>query len=477
MGAEAEPTQSGHVMLPECLALPAVGTVIDGRYRIIKPIGAGGMGAVYEAEQVRVGRRCAVKFLRTELLGRTRSAGRFHREARILGGLEHEHLTAVLDHGMYMDRSPFLVMEYVEGCTLKQLLVKRGALPVPEALHILCQVAEGMAYVHARGIIHRDLKPGNLMVTSRSNGQPWAKILDFGIARVLDDVERHVTPTGADLGTAAYMSPEQARGAKEVAASADVFALGTVLYEAVTGVRPHPGESYNAVMFHLLTQQHRPLRYVLPGCHPALDALVERCLEEHAKRRYHDAGELVTALRELQAVTSEKDPAAASAACSGCAARGHKGLKALGVFAAGAISGSFLALRSSAPGAEIVTSVMPALRLDQQCVQREANLSRDEPPAGTRSHAAVASDVLVPSADAPPAILSKAAPRPERRLRVAPPSATSTLSAAPAGNEKTATSLVDVGAEPRASGTSGAGTGTGTAEAFPFVTTSPYGSP
>ncbi|HEU4580068.1 MAG TPA: serine/threonine-protein kinase [Polyangiaceae bacterium] len=271
--------------------------VLEDRYRIVRSIGLGGMGAVYEAEQVRVGRRCAIKFLHTELSGRSRSAVRFKREAQILGRLEHEHLTAVLDYGVYLERSPFLVMEYLDGCTLKSSLAQRGSLAAGDALGIIRQVAEGMAYVHAHGVVHRDLKPDNLMLLARSPRLPWVKILDFGIAR--EDDGRDITISGTDLGTVAYMSPEQARGAKAVQPSTDVFAIGTILYEALTGKRPHPGDSYNAVMFHLLTQKHAPLGRALPSCSPELEALVERCLEKEPRRRYQNAGDLLNAVRAL----------------------------------------------------------------------------------------------------------------------------------------------------------------------------------
>ncbi len=285
---------------PETFALPPVGGVIDERYRITRSIGAGGMGAVFEAEQLAVGRRCALKFLRTELAGRSRSAARFRREARLLGKLEHEHLTAVLDYGTFLGRSPFLVMEYLEGHTLKQVFEKQAPMPPDAALEILIQMASGMAYVHRQHVVHRDLKPSNVMLVERSDGRPWVKILDFGIARALQEFDGHLTPSGAELGTAQYMSPEQAKGSRDVDPRSDVYALGAILYEALTGAVVHPGDSYNAIIFHLLTQRHRPLKELLPACPGELNAVVERCLHRDPERRYADAGELADALGPLR---------------------------------------------------------------------------------------------------------------------------------------------------------------------------------
>jgi serine/threonine protein kinase len=299
---ESDSTCTDQVGAPEGFPLPSLGAVVDERYRITRCIGTGGMGAVFEAEQLSVGRRCALKFLRAELAGASRSTARFLRESRLLGKLEHEHLTAVLDAGTYLGKSPYLVMEYLEGRTLRQVLAAEGSLSVEATLDIMLQVCRGMAYVHAQGIVHRDLKPANLMVIALSSGRPWVKILDFGIARESNAAHEHLTPSGADLGTAHYMSPEQARGAKDLDYRSDVYALGTIMYEALTGSRLHVGDSYNAVIFHLLTQPHRPLEELMPAGQAAVVTLVERCLQKEPARRFADAGELAEALNALSLV-------------------------------------------------------------------------------------------------------------------------------------------------------------------------------
>lgn len=304
MQAQTERSNGATASSRESVRPPALGSVLDGRYRVVRSIGAGAMGAVFECEQLSIGRRCAIKFLRGELAAHPRSAARFEREARLLGKLEHEHLTAVLDYGHYLERFPYIVMEFVEGRTLRLALREGGALAVDAALPLIQQLARGMAHVHAQGIVHRDLKPENVMLRENSDGRPWIKILDFGIARAPEDEGVQLTRSGAELGTAHYMSPEQARGERDIGPASDVYALGAIAYEALTGQKVHPGHSYNEVIFQLLTQPHRPLDEALPDCPAALCEIVERCLEKRPARRYADAAELGQALARVTAAES-----------------------------------------------------------------------------------------------------------------------------------------------------------------------------
>lgn len=297
MALESEMTAPDLGEVVEGLPLPIVGGLVGERYRVVRALGAGGMGSVFEARQLTVNRRCAIKFLHAELAGHSRNVERFRREAHLLGALEHDHLTAVLDYGLYLERSPFLVMEYVEGQTLRDLLKAQKRLAPDVVLDIMTQAARGMAYVHRQGIVHRDLKPSNLMLTARSDGAPWLKILDFGVAR---ERGSQLTPAGAELGTPSYMSPEQARGNEDVDARSDVYALGAIAYELLAGVRAHPGESYNSAIFHVLTQSPRPLRELVPSCPDLTLAVVERCLARVPERRYADATELEAALSKAR---------------------------------------------------------------------------------------------------------------------------------------------------------------------------------
>jgi serine/threonine protein kinase len=320
--------------------------VIDGRYRVNRLIGAGGMGTVFEAQHLSLGRRYALKFLRPELAASSRNVSRLEREARLLGQLEHEHLAAVLDYGLYQRRSPYLVMEYLEGRTLKDVLKEQGPLPIACTIEIMLQVGRGMAHVHDQGIVHRDLKPANLIWLTRSDGRPWIKILDFGIARTLQDVGGQLTPSGAELGTAHYMSPEQARGARDVDPRSDVYSLGAVMYQALTGRHLYPGDSYNEVIFQLLTQPHRALAEELPACPAALRLIVERCLEKDAHRRYADANQFVTELSAL---------ANANGASLSSDVQGSPGLRS--------ISGSLLLRRTSWLGVGAVMGLLASASL------------------------------------------------------------------------------------------------------------------
>ncbi len=284
------------------MLLPEIGASVGERYRITRLIGAGGMGTVFEAEMLNLGRRCAIKFLRVERASRSHSTWRFEREARLLGRLDHDHLAAVLDYGTFQERTPYYVMEYLEGETLRQVLHREGALAAPVALELMQQICRGMGRAHENAVVHRDLKPDNLMLTHRSDGQCWIKILDFGVARWTEDGEVPPTPTGAELGTAHYMSPEQARGAKDIDARSDVYALGAVFYEMLSGRRLHSGGSYNEVLFQLLTQAHEPLSAAAVGCPSAIVDIVERCLHKNRAERFDDGNHLLGALLELGAV-------------------------------------------------------------------------------------------------------------------------------------------------------------------------------
>lgn len=298
---------------PNGWLLPEAGCVVDGRYQITRQIAAGGMGTVFEAVQLNIGRRCAIKFLRAELATGALSTARFRREAHLLGKLEHEHLSVVLDAGTYLGQVPYLVMEYLEGRTLRELISERGHLSLELTLDILLQTCDGMAFVHAHQIVHRDLKPSNVMVVERSLGGQWVKILDFGIARD-PSLDAHLTPSGAELGTAHYMSPEQIMGAKQVGPASDVYALGAMAYEMLTGSRPHPGESYNAVIFRRLTTHVRPLSELMPSCPRDVVALVERCLANDPTQRFVDAGELAGPLSALVAAHSSRSSFGAASA-------------------------------------------------------------------------------------------------------------------------------------------------------------------
>jgi endoglucanase len=255
------------------------------------------MGVVYEARHMVVGRRFAVKFLRPYLAERRDILTRFHREAKASGALESENIAAAVDFGIAPDGAPFIVMEYLVGESLASLIERQGRLPLSRAADLVSQASRGIQVAHDAGIIHRDLKPQNLFVCRRQDGTDLLKVLDFGVAK-LHDLEgmNAVTHTGVVLGTVAYMSPEQARGARIVDHRTDVYTLGAILYELVSGRKPHLGESYNAILHHAATEQAVPLETVQSGLPAALVEIVGRAVSSDPEVRPPSAEAFAQAL-------------------------------------------------------------------------------------------------------------------------------------------------------------------------------------
>jgi serine/threonine-protein kinase len=314
----------------EADTLPAgsrLGEVIAGKYRLESLLGRGGMGEVYEARHVVVGRRFAIKFLHAHLASGRGAVSRFVREAQAAGALDSPHIAAVLDFDAAPDGSPFLVMEYLTGESLASLLQREGILPLRRALSILLQACEGLELAHRAGIVHRDLKPDNLFVTKQKDGTDLIKILDFGIAKLVDaEAGGQVTQSGAVLGTPFYMAPEQARGEKSVDRRVDIYALGVVAYQLFSGKRPHPGDGYNAILAHILTQPIAPLAALCPELPPALVAVVERALAFDPTQRHGSAALLASELapfagHELSRVDSHFDLRPAASAPEGLVTR------------------------------------------------------------------------------------------------------------------------------------------------------------
>lgn len=267
-----------------------------GPYRLLREIGSGGMGAVYEAEDARLGRRVALKLLPPEYSRDRKAKERFLREARAAAAVDHPNLCTVHDVGESEGRL-YIVLSFYDGETLRER-IRRGPLPLAEAREIAIQVARGLARAHEAGIVHRDIKPANVMLTRRGE----AKILDFGIARLGGD-DASLTRTGASWGTPAYMSPEQARG-ERVDARADVWSLGVMLYEMVAGRRPFGGESMEAVLSAILIQEPEPLERMRPNVSPELARVVERALAKNSTERYESAAELLADLESGEMPTA-----------------------------------------------------------------------------------------------------------------------------------------------------------------------------
>ena len=273
-----------------------IDTLLDGKYEIVRVLGAGGMGKVYEARHKEIGRRVAVKFLLPEFAAHPEVTRRFKNEARAAGKLDHENIAAVHDIGQAIDGSSYLVMDYLDGHDCENLLAREGPLPVPRVIGLILQVCRGLQAAHAAGIVHRDLKPANLYIVKRADRTDWIKILDFGIAKLRSSEETADTATGLAMGTAHYMSPEQARGDKSVDQRTDVYALGVILYELLSGKKPHTGDSYLEIIFSILHTEPAPLESLRKGLPAALVSVVRKAMCMDLDRRYPTVADLAEAL-------------------------------------------------------------------------------------------------------------------------------------------------------------------------------------
>jgi serine/threonine-protein kinase len=281
-----------------------IGKCLDGRYRIEAQLGAGGAGTVYRARHLGLDRAVALKVLRTR--ERWGSRKRFEREARALAQLSHEHIVAVSDCGVDGD-VPYLVMELLEGESLSARL-ERGALPAERACDLLLQLLEGLAYVHERGLVHRDLKPGNLFLERSAHGRERLKLLDFGLAKLLEQTEdAAVTLSGEVFGTPAYMPPEQITG-ESIDARSDVYSVGLVAFEMIAGRRAFQGHEAELLRQHLVEPLPRLSQLKPPppaALAAALEPLLQRATEKDKTRRFAHAREMAEALRAVLPVLPE----------------------------------------------------------------------------------------------------------------------------------------------------------------------------
>ncbi|WP_437754951.1 protein kinase domain-containing protein [Sorangium sp. So ce1389] len=269
---------------------PMVGELLAGSFCITGVIGAGGMGRVYVAEHIRLPKRFAVKVPHEHFASHREAMARFEREAQTIARVGNEHVIDVVDIVRLKDGRPCMVTELLKGEDLGSLLDQVGKLPLPTAITISRQVCRGLAAAHATGVVHRDLKPSNLFLVRREGGSVHVKILDFGVAKVLDGAD--LTRTGSVVGTPQYMAPEQARGSAEVDSRADIYAVGAVLYRMLTGERPFPEEEPTRTMIRLLTEDPRRPRDIDKTIPEGLEALIQRAMARTREDRPPSAQEL-----------------------------------------------------------------------------------------------------------------------------------------------------------------------------------------
>lgn len=282
------------------------GDILAGKYRVERVLGAGGMGVVVAAEHLQLDARVALKFMTPEMLEDREAVTRFLREARAAARLKGEHVTRVSDVGTLDNDAPYLVMEYLEGEDLGQLIQRSGPQGVAESVEYIRQACEAIDEAHAQGIVHRDLKPSNLFLTRRPNGRPCIKVLDFGISKLAGQtgVAMNMTNTRAVFGSPTYMAPEQMRSARDVDHRADIWSLGATLFELLTGRVPFEAESIMELCLKVAQENPPPPSSVRIGLPSALDAVVLKCLEKDINRRYVSASELSAALAPFASALS-----------------------------------------------------------------------------------------------------------------------------------------------------------------------------
>ncbi len=277
--------------------LPSPGDVIAGKYAVERLLGRGGMGAVFAAQHLILQQRVALKLLLGELAESQEASTRFINEARAAAKIQGEHVARVLDIGQLPSGAPFMVLEYLEGSDLANVLAQRGPLPVQDVADYAIQALDALGQAHAAGIVHRDLKPANLFLTRRHDGASLVKVLDFGISKNLAPATgQAVTSTRALLGSPAYMSPEQLRSPRGVDARTDIWSMGVILYELLTGRTPFDGETLAEVFVSILEKEPPSVRTLRPEVPPALELAVSRCIMRDPAARFQGVRELAQAL-------------------------------------------------------------------------------------------------------------------------------------------------------------------------------------
>jgi serine/threonine-protein kinase len=284
----------------EQLAGVRPGDVLAGKYRVERVLGVGGMGVVVAAHHIQLDEKVALKFLLPAALGNPETLARFDREARAAVKIKSEHVARVSDVGRLENDAPYMVMEYLEGIDLGAWLAERGPMPVEQATEFVLQACEAIAEAHALGIVHRDLKPANLFCVRRADGLLAVKVLDFGISKTaLTGTDLAMTQVSAVVGSPLYMSPEQIQSSKDVDARTDLWALGVILFELVSGTMPFEAETVTQLAVQVATVSPPSFKSRQVDVPEGFERAVMLCLEKDRNKRFQNVGQLALALREF----------------------------------------------------------------------------------------------------------------------------------------------------------------------------------
>jgi serine/threonine-protein kinase len=282
-----------------------IGQLLDKKYRIVRLLGEGGMGAVYEGENVRIHHRVAIKLLHAGIATNQAVVERFEREAQAAGKIGSEHIVEVYDLGDLPTGARYMVMEFLDGENLTQRVTRSGKMTPQDVAPVMLQLLEGLKAAHHAGIIHRDLKPDNIFLTkAKKGGGDFVKIVDFGVSKfnqMSGDSAMSMTRTGAVIGTPYYMSPEQAKGAKNTDHRSDLYSAGVVLFECITGQVPFLADTFNELMFKIVLEPPPDPEKMVPGLDPTFAAIVRKGMAREADHRFQSADEFAQAIADWMA--------------------------------------------------------------------------------------------------------------------------------------------------------------------------------
>src|SRR2546421_5281052 len=295
---------------------PLLGQTLAGKYRVEKLIKRGGMGAIYQGKHVLIDKTVAIKVLRPSLALDDDVVARFSREAKAASRISHPHAVSVTDFGESENGIVFLVMEYLDGRTLKEIIKSEGPMALDRVVEIVRQVAGALDAAHEQGVVHRDLKSDNIML-SQTNGSDWAKVLDFGIAKIQQPEGRHdvdITAANLVVGTPQYMSPEQCSQSGPIDARSDIYSFGIIVYEMLAGRVPFTGESPTVIMMKQVQDSPPSILEARPELAPGVAQVISKALAKQPADRFQSAGELSAALTDAAAGASESPQLAAAPA-------------------------------------------------------------------------------------------------------------------------------------------------------------------